>query len=109
MLDRNLLRFTYAGKLVLDPDITLQARDFAALLQHSYQHGKHADHRTSSKKQQQHYYERRLPLVAKKIIQRDRLVILDRKSEQRDEQQSTQQPIEITHGIYPKKTAVTIA
>jgi hypothetical protein len=96
-----LLRLADIGQLVSGSDVALQIPDFTALLQHIRQHGDDANRCTGGEKYQQHKYQRRLPFVAEKIVQGNRLIVFDGEAEQYKEYDYAENPIKITHEHAP--------
>jgi len=105
----NLLIFVRVTEFIPQANISLKLGDFAALFHQVDEHREYACQRAGCKKNQQQYHQIGFPLQPEEILQLDRLVILDRQSEQQDEQSCTQKPIEKAHDTPRKKADTTIA
>jgi len=74
-----------------------------AFAEHRCQGGEHADHGSRNEKHQQHQDQRRLPHLVKIKAQADRIGVLQREQEQRQEQDNAQDPGQDAHGSLQKK------
>jgi hypothetical protein len=70
--------------------LALQFGDLAPLAEHLAEDGKHAEHDAGHDTYQHHEYEWSVPLPAEVVVDADRVAVLDRKTEQNQEQRDAQ-------------------
>src|SRR5690554_7313545 len=66
--------------------VTAQARDLATLAQQRCERRGHPEHRPGRERGEDHEHQRQTPLAAEEEMQIDELVVLDRETEQEEEQ-----------------------